>query len=160
MRTTLDGTLDSRLTRLPAHLFDDSLPIHAGVFLVNSVFTLDNLRCSYLHPYIGGGIGGAVLSVSGADSFQQTPPEPDVNHFNSETDASADAFAAQVKAGIDVTLTNHFSLFAEYRYLFIGPTRFNFGSTVYPGHVATSPWSVNVDSMHYNLGTVGIKFNV
>lgn len=160
LRTTLEGTLDSHHTALPEHIFDNSLPINTGVYLINSVFTLNNFNCWQIRPYIGAGIGGAVLSVSNADSLQVNPVEAGVNHFNSERSASDSAFSAQIKAGLSYDLTNYCSLFAEYRFLYLAPTRFDFGSTVYPeiGHVPTAPWGVNVNNIYYNLGSVGIKF--
>lgn len=159
MRTTLDGIFDAPHTALPEHTFNDSFPIHAGVFLINSVFAVDITSCPQVQVYLGGGIGGAVLSVSDADSLQINPAEPNVNHFNTKKSASNDAFAAQLKVGLNYTLTNYISLFAEYRFLYLGPTRYTFGSTVFPGHVPTAPWGVDINSLNYNLGAVGIQFN-
>lgn len=159
LKTTLDGTLDAPHTALPEHTFDVSLPLHAGVFLINSVFSFDNMGWGCFRPYVGGGIGGAVLFASGADATQINPAEPNVNHFNTEKNASENVFAGQAKAGISYALTKNINLFGEYRFLYLGSSRYNFGSTVYAGHVPTAPWNVNADGMQFNLGVLGIEFS-
>ena len=110
-------------------------------------------------PYIGGGIGGARVSVSGANSLQIAPPEPGVNHFNSGTNSSVWTFAAQAKVGVRVALGPHAYVFGEYRYLYVGSNDQIFGNTVYAGHAATTAWTVRFDDASYHLGTVGIGFN-
>lgn len=159
-RNDVKGILDSPHTALPEHTFDNTFPMSTTVFLINSVFSFNAFPCIPLRPYVGAGIGGALLSVSGADSFQLNPVEPNVNHFSTESGASENVFAGQIKAGLTYALTNYCNLFAEYRFLYLGSSKFNFGSTVFPGHVPTAPWNVNIDGMHYNLGAVGIEFNI
>lgn len=158
LHSNLDGHVDSQTSALPEHNFDISLPTQTGVFLINNVYSF-NIPCSQLHPYVGGGVGGALVTVSGSDSTQVSPPEPGVNHFNSRTGASAGAFAAQVKAGLRYTVCNNVDLFAEYRFLYLTPTNYTFGSTEVGGHAPTSPWAVNVDGLRYNLGAIGIEFS-
>lgn len=159
LHTTLDDTLDARHTALPEHGFDDSFPLSSAVFLVNTVFS-SNVFFPQAHLYLGGGIGGAVLSISGAESLQVRPPELGVDHFSAERDAQTSTFAAQLKAGLSYSFTDCFSVFAEYRLLYLGPNHFVFGSTVATGHVPTSPWNINFDGSYYNLGAVGIQFSV
>lgn len=159
-RANLHGTLDAPHTALPEHTFNDSFSTRSGVFLLNNVFTFNNPCWMGFHPYVGVGIGGATLTASGADSLQVSPLEAGVNHFNTETSANDSAFAAQVKVGLSYDITPCVALFAEYRYLYIGPTSYTFGSTVYPNHAPTSPWLVNVDGMNYNLGAVGINVSI
>lgn len=49
------------------------------------------------HPYIGAGIGAAILSISNANSLQTSPPEAGVNHYNSNPNDKVGAFAVQAK---------------------------------------------------------------
>jgi len=143
-------------TRIPEHFFIDSFPINSGVFLANIVLSSQMNR---FHPYLSGGIGASILSISNAVSTQVSPAEPGVNHFNSNPNASNWTFAAQGKAGLLFNVDDHWSIFAEYRYLFLAPTQYLFGSTQYPTHVATTNWTVNFASLNVNMGSAGIAYN-
>lgn len=57
-------------------------------------------------------------------------------------------------------ICQRFHIFAEYRFLFIDKSRFNFGSTVFPGHAATTTWDVDVKDMWYNAFVIGIQFDL
>jgi opacity protein-like surface antigen len=155
---TRSATLQNPTSRLDEHTFDDSFSMSTSVFLLNLVLSLPT---SYpnVTPYIGGGIGGARVALNGANSLQVAPPEGGVNHFNSDTDSSVFTFAAQAKAGVRITLGANTFLFGEYRYLFVGSTEHTFGSTVYPFHAETSPWTVSMDGSSYSLATAGIGIN-
>lgn len=155
---TRSGTANSPTDRLDEHTFDDSFKINNAVFLANMVVSFPT-SWHGLTPYVGGGIGAARVAANGADSLQVAPPEPGVNHFNSDTDSEAWTFAAQIKAGARLPIGSNAYLFGEYRYLYIGATEQTYGSTVYPGHAATSPWTVNFDATSYSLATGGIGIN-
>ncbi|WP_415075215.1 hypothetical protein [Legionella sp.] len=109
---------------------------------------------------MGVGIGSAIVSVSGASAIQLSPPEPGLNHYNSHASNTAFAFAAQPKIGVNFDIGSRASIFAEYRFLYLSSTDYTFGSTVAAGHPATSPWLVNIKSQYYNMGTVGINFDL
>lgn len=158
-QTSFDGTLYNNTTRLPQHDFDVTYPMKRNVFLTNIVLSL-NQPCLLLHPYIGFGVGAAIARISGADSLQVAPPEAGVNHYNANTSDTDTSFAGQFKIGLSYDLTDMINIFAEYRWLYISNTHFTFGSTVYPGHAATSSWEVNLDPQRYNLGSVGIRVNL
>lgn len=145
-------------SRVTNHTFDDSLPMDTGVLLANGVVNFNLPNICRVHPYLGAGFGAARISVRDADSPQVNPPEPNVNHFNSDPDATDTAFAAQAKAGINFDLTNHLKMFVEYRYLYIASTDYTFGSTVYPTHAATTNWNVHVGQQGYNLADVGFQY--
>ncbi|MGV3739777.1 MAG: hypothetical protein ACO1N3_00585 [Gammaproteobacteria bacterium] len=83
-----------------------------------------------------------------------------INHYNSNANSTDTTFAAQAKAGLSFDLTNHISIFGEYRWLYFSNSSYTFGSTVYPTHVATSSWVVNLASQNYNLGAAGIRVSV
>lgn len=157
---TFDTELDNSSIVLTEHNFDDSFPTKTGVVLINGVIQLNCFRMNMLHPYIGIGLGAAILSITDADSLQTRPPEPNVNHFNSNEDSSDWAFAAQAKAGLRFALSEHWQLFAEYRFLYLGNTEFTFGSTAYPTHVPTTSWKVDFNNMYTNAGALGIEYKV
>ncbi len=159
-RHKLRGELINPTDRLPEHDFLDSFHTNVGVFLVNGVFALENCGLGSFSPYIGVGVGAATLSLHKADSLQIDPPEAGINHFNSKRNDSDWAFAAQGKAGIKFNFCDRFNIFAEYRILFIDSSRYNFGSTVYETHAATSTWDVDVRNTWYNAFAIGIQFEL
>ncbi|WP_367607409.1 outer membrane protein [Legionella sp. W05-934-2] len=160
---TIEGhDIDNNTLRIPEHDFLVKYPLKTGVFLVNAVLNSQKPVFGKFRPYAGIGIGSAVLSISGATSIQTRPAEPGINHYNADTDDTAFAFAAQPKVGVRFDLNPHASVFAEYRFLYLSDTHYQFGSTVYAPttHVATAPWLVKIKSQHYNMGSVGIEFDV
>ena len=99
------------------------------------------------------------MSIHGADSTQLAPPEPGINHFNSNPNASCWGFAAQAKVGVRFHLAEQCYVFAEYRYLYVGATTYTFGSTQFPGHPPTTPWTVRFGDVSSHLGVGGIVFS-
>jgi opacity protein-like surface antigen len=144
--------------RLNGHVFADTFPVDSGVFLLNAVLSVQTPSSS-LTPYIGVGMGTANISINGADSPQVIPPEPGVNHFNSNPDADDWGFAALIKFGVRFNLSERWYVFTEYRLLYVGSTEYEFGSTVAPGHVATTPWNVQFGDTIHHLGVAGIGFS-
>lgn len=149
------GTLQNPNLRSVEQTFDDSFSMNTNVFLANAVI---GVRTPYrsITPYIGGGIGAALVSIDGASSIQVNPAELGINHFNSGTDSSAWTFAAQAKAGVRVAVADSAYVFGEYRYLYVGAVDQAFGSTAYPAHAATSAWAVRFGDTSYNLFNVGV----
>lgn len=145
--------------RLDEHDFHVTYPVKTGVFLVNAVLNSNNSVFGRFKPYVGVGIGSAVVSISGANSTQLSPPEFGINHYSADPDDTAVAFAAQPKAGVRFDF-GHASVFAEYRFLYLSETEYTFGSTVALGHAPTSPWQVKIKPQYYNMGTVGIDFDL
>jgi opacity protein-like surface antigen len=152
------------LVPIGAHTFTDSSNLNMGVLLANSIFTFKTPWFKKIFPYVGGGIGGAITSISNANSAQTgtnsvgPAAEPGINHFNSNPNASSSSFATQGKIGIRAELLDHLSLFAEYRYLYIAATNYTFGSTVYSSHVPTTNWNTHYGSMGFNTGIFGIEY--
>jgi opacity protein-like surface antigen len=153
------GRLINPTTRVSEHTFKDSFPIHTGVFLANAVLSFNMPNMSRIHPYIGGGLGAAIISISNAYSAQINPAEPGINHFNSDPNASEWTLAAQSKVGLQLNITDHWRVFGEYRYMHLSPTHYVFGSTQYPTHVATTHWRVNFRSLSSSMGSVGIHYH-
>jgi opacity protein-like surface antigen len=154
---TRNATLENPSTRLPEHTFDNTLPMHSAVILANMVLSFPTAYPG-VTPYVGGGIGGALVSVDGAKSLQTDPSEGDINHFTN-TDSSAWTFAAQLKAGIRFAIGRNAYVFGEYRYLYVGSTDQTFGPTNSPTHASTSAWTVRLDDASYHLATAGIGFD-
>ncbi len=155
---TQHATLQNPSDRLPEHTFDDSFPMNNSVVLANLVFSFPTSYHGVI-PYIGGGIGGARVSIDGANSLQTSPLESGINHFNSGPDSSAWTFAAQAKVGVRLALGSNAYVFGEYRYLYVGSADQIFGPTVYDTHVPTSAWTERFGDTSYNLATAGIGIN-
>lgn len=149
-----------------SHTFTDTFNLDMGVLLANGVFSLKTPWSNKIFPYLGVGIGGAISSLSGANSTQTSNPlnptayEAGINHFNSDTNSTSSAFASQAKAGIRAEIFGNLSAFVEYRFLHVTDTNYTFGSTEYGlEHAKTSPWSVGMGSMNYHSGVAGIQMS-
>lgn len=158
---TINGNdITNETASLPEHDFLVTYPLKTGVFLVNAVLNSSNSVFGNFKPYAGVGIGSALVSTSGATSLQLRPLEPGINHYDGDPNDTAFAFAAQPKVGVRYEFNSHASVFIEYRYLYLSQTNYTFGSTQAHGHVPTSPWLVRIKPQSYNMGTVGIEFDV
>lgn len=161
LSASLEGDdLNNNTTRLANHDFRVRYPMDTGVFLVNAVLNLDKPDFQRIHPYLGFGMGSAVIAVSNANSTQKTPPQPGVNHYNSNPDDTAMALAVQPKLGLQFDWSAQTRLFVEYRFLYLAGTKYRFGSTAYPDHSPTSNWNVNIGSQYYNVATVGLQYDL
>ena len=129
--TMVGAHLDNKTTRLYEHDFRVTYPMNAGVFLVNGLLNGRSASLGRFQPYIGVGAGVAVISISGSNSLQTTPPEVGVNHYNSDTNDTSLAFAAQPKIGVSFNMSQNTNIFVEYRFLYLSVSNYTFGSTVY-----------------------------
>lgn len=145
-------------TRLGEHRFAVTLPMDNWALLANAVVSVQTANPN-IFPYVGVGIGTANVRINNADSLQFAPPEAGVNHFDSDPSSSAWGFAAQAKVGVRLALTERAYVFTEYRFLYVGSTTQTFGSTVAPGHVPTTPWTVHLGDIYHHLGVAGVGFN-
>lgn len=151
------GILSNNTERIPEHTFNVSYPLHRTVFLGNAILNFIHPRF-IMHPYIGLGIGNALVRIAEATGMQSNPIEANVNHYNAKSSDSVSVFAGQLKVGFSYELTSHMAFFADYRRLYLASSDFRFGSTVYPTHVETSHWQVKLSSQKYNLANIGLKF--
>lgn len=157
-RNTLEGhDINNNTLRLAEHNFAVSYPMSVGVGLINAVAYFQNNNFMQLHPYVGGGIGAGVVSIKNAISTQTEPFEAGINHYNADPSDSDTAFVSQLKVGLSYNWTPHWSIFGEYRYIYVASTDFTLGSTDYVTHPVTSNWNVNLGSQSYNMGVGGIR---
>lgn len=158
-KSTFSATLNNINDRLAEQSFAVQYPMDRDIFIANAVLNFNKPHL-LVQPYIGFGIGTAVVKISNANSEQMNPPEAGVNHYNANNSDSTSAFAGQVKLGLNYNLNSYISFFAEYRWLYIARTEFTFGSTVFPAHAATSSWLVKLNAQKYNLGDIGVRINL
>lgn len=156
----LEGRAANNTNRSDERNFLVKYPLNTGVFLFNGVLNLNKSVWGKFTPYVGVGVGSAVMSISNAKSTQLTPAEPGINHYDGDSDASTVTFATQAKAGLRLNLNRQLRLFGEYRFLYLTESDYTFGgSSVVNGHPETSPWQVKVNPQQYHIGTVGVEFN-
>jgi opacity protein-like surface antigen len=157
-KRSFDGILSNNSLRLTEHDFNVLYPMKRTAFLANAILSF-NHPCFLIHPYIGFGIGSALIRISNANAAQVNPPEADVNHYNSNSSDATSIFAGQIKLGLSYDIKDCVSIFADYRWLYLANSDFVFGPTVYPAHVETSSWQVKLEDQRYSLVNVGIRLN-
>lgn len=156
---TFSGNLVNNSVRLAERDFAVAYPVSRNIFLANIVVNFNN-PCLMIHPYVGLGIGNAIMKVSGATAMQVNPVEANINHYNTNPSDSNSVFAGQIKLGLSYDINQYVSVFAEYRSLYTASTHFVFGSTVSEGHAETSSWQVSMGAQRYNLGDIGLRVNL
>ncbi len=90
--------------------------------MANAFFDLHNL--SPITPYLGGGIGFAVLHMDNVTAFDSRPPPGRVDLY---PDADDTVFAWQLGAGLEFALTPFMSVDVGYRYFETDKATFNSG---------------------------------
>ena len=50
-------------------------------------------------------------------------------------------------------------MFVEYHLLYITSSDYRVGSTVYPGHNATTNWLVDMGGHYYDIGALGLQYS-
>lgn len=134
-----------------------SLPVDVGAVLVNAVFNLRTPYSEAVTPYAGLGAGYGAVFINGSNSTN--PAEPGINHFNSEPDASSGGLALQLKLGMRAEVAGNWSIFTEFRHVYIAPTSYTFGETDYPGaHLPTTRWDVDLGQQNYTLWVSGVSY--
>lgn len=152
--------INSETTRIDEHQFLLTYPTKTSVFLTNFVLNFNLANQSKYHPYIGIGIGTAIHSITNAVSEQTAPAEPGVNHYNGGPSDTKATFAAQTKLGFNYQLKDKLKMFVEYKLLYVTNNSFKFGSTVYPGHNATSTWLVDLGAHYNNMASIGLNYTL
>lgn len=157
-RRSVNGEFIHNTPRIDEHDFLVSFPTRRTMLLANAILNFNN-HCLSIHPYIGFGIGNAMVRISGADATQIEPAEAGVNHYNTNTSDTNATFAGQFKLGFSYDINKYLSFFADYRWLYLANSHFLFGSTAAPNHAPTSSWQVKLDAQQFHLGNIGLRFN-
>lgn len=158
-KSTFEISAQNSGTRMLDRDWQVSYPTNMAVLLTNAVLGLDYRQLGKFRPYVGIGLGSALVSISSATANVTSPAE-DLNHFGASSNDSSVTFAAQTKIGLQYNFTDYLGVFIEYRWLYVGSTSFEFGSTTSPEHATTSSWTVKMDPHYYNIGTLGLQFSI
>lgn len=112
----------------------------AAVFMVNGI---GRMEYSILRPYIGLGIGMAVITADSTIRLNQPPAAP-----QSFSDDDIDVvLAAQGLAGLEFKLAERWGLFTEYRHLVFFDSEFTQGG-----------YTVSWDNIQQGIVTGGVKY--
>jgi opacity protein-like surface antigen len=130
-------------TRVMGTVVDDT-ELKSGTMLLNGYYDIGTYRG--FTPYVGGGLGMALLSVNRHTATQEqfcsydpatpTPPVacPPANYQSGSHSAASGkttmlAFAAMATAGVSYSLTQNTAIDMNYRYLFINGTDVTAGNS-------------------------------
>ncbi|CAB4243022.1 conserved protein of unknown function [Methylacidimicrobium sp. AP8] len=144
-QATERGTLTGGVAGTPAiapYQFGSNL--NMGVFLVDGVAKF--VTPIGLVPYIGGGIGGAYLASSGTSFTGPT------GNLLTTGGYEQGAFAGQGLVGLQYNISEHWSIFAEYKILYIKETQFSYLMTSGNTMLIKYP-------EYYNIAIAGLRFN-
>ena len=138
------GTKTSNSTSFEGENLSYKGTMDDAAFMVNGLVRLKT--GTLFTPYVGAGIGFEYLNMSkvtlssGPESF----PLSDSNDV---------CFAMQAIAGFDIALTQHWTLFTEYKYITAFNPNFDGGS------VTGENFTYNADYIGQHLVTAGVKYN-
>lgn len=113
----------------------------SAIFSINGLMKFE---IGHFRPYIGFGVGGAYLSASNASLTIDT-----VGTLNGGN-ANDFVFAAQAIGGLEVTLTNNWALFAEYKFLYLHEPSFDYGGA--------TPYEENYDYIGHQIVSAGLRY--
>ncbi len=138
---------------------NSSASVDSGAFFANGVL---NLKTPWhVAPYIGAGIGAEYLSISDKTLSTHIGTNPNGNGgfavptISSSYSDDAFAFAVQAIAGINYDLTEHWTLFTEYKFVAAIDPSFTYHSVYTSG----DSLKYNPDFIGQHLITAGIKYN-
>ncbi|WP_142524243.1 outer membrane protein, partial [Methylacidimicrobium cyclopophantes] len=144
-QATESGSLSGGVSGVPGvSTYQFGSNLNMGVFLVDGVAKF--VTPIGLVPYLGGGIGGAYLASSGTSFLA-----PSGADLLSSGSYSQGAFAGQGLVGLQYNLSEHWSIFAEYKILYIKETQFSYGMTTGNTMLIKYP-------EYYNIAIAGIRF--
>jgi opacity protein-like surface antigen len=157
---TQRDNLNNNKNKSADYSFKATYPLHNGVFLANAILNINPLDKLKFHPYLGAGVGAALVATSGAESIQTAPEKSSLNYYGSKSNSSDWAFATQAKLGLSLDFTSSSSIFAEYRFLYLAPSQYTLGSTKNQSNIASSSWDIHMGGLYSNMGTLGVRYDL
>ena len=150
------------------HQFSNTMKMNSWNAAVN--FTLSYDLSSKISINGALGFGFAAVSLKDAESLQASPASANssyemsggspVNHFNSQTDASANLMISKFRVGAKIKLSKKIALQFDASGVTQGKGDFNFGSTKYIDHAPTDNWKYSINGgTSYQL-TTGLCINL
>jgi len=153
------------------HKFENTMTKNSWNAAANLVLSYDFSRNVSVNG--GLGIGFSAVTLKDATSFQSSPAPADpgyettkdngggiVNHFNSQSTASNSLIFSQFRLGTKVQLVKNVALRIDARGMYMGESKYVFGSTIYSDHAPTNNWTYTIDpNLTYTI-TLGLCVNL
>ena len=164
---------DSVLALIKEH-YDAGHHKFSNTMTMNSWNAAANLTLSYNFSSkisINGalGVGFTAAKLKNAESLQSSPAPVDpgyettidnggiiVNHFNTQPNASNNLMFSQFRLGTKIQLVKNLALRIDARGMYMGESKFIFGSTKYTDHAPTDNWTYIIDKSVIYMITAGL----
>lgn len=164
---------DSVLALIKEH-YDAGHHKFSNTMTMNSWNAAANLTLSYDFSSkisINGalGVGFTAATLKKAESLQSSPAPVDpgyettidnggiiVNHFNTQPNASNNLMFSQFRLGTKIQLVKNLALRIDARGMYMGESKFIFGSTKYTDHAPTDNWTYMIDKSVTYMITAGL----
>ena len=164
---------DSVLALIKEH-YDAGHHKFSNTMTMNSWNAAANLTLSYDFSSkisINGalGVGFTAATLKKAESLQSSPAPVDpgyettidnggiiVNHFNTQPNASNNLMFSQFRLGTKIQLVKNLTLRIDARGMYMGESKFIFGSTKYTDHAPTDNWTYMIDKSVTYMITTGL----
>ena len=164
---------DSVLALIKEH-YDAGHHKFSNTMTMNSWNAAANLTLSYNFSSkisINGalGVGFTAAKLKNAESLQSSPAPVDpgyettidnggiiVNHFNTQPNASNNLMFSQFRLGTKIQLVKNIALRIDARGMYMGESKFIFGSTKYTDHAPTDNWTYIIDKSVIYMITAGL----
>ena len=127
----------------------DGFQYHAGFLFANVVSVFRFSTLGNIEPYLGFGLGSAFDQLTAATS---TESQRD-NYFLPQNNAFNAVFAAQIKSGLRLAVSENINIFAEYRYIYSSTSNYRMGS-----RLLDAQWNLDFGTMHLNAGVLGVGY--
>ncbi len=128
---------------------NDGFQYHAGFLFANVVSVFRFSTLGNIEPYLGFGLGGAFDQLTAATSSESQRE----NYFLPQNNAFNAVFAAQIKSGLRLAVSENINIFAEYRYIYSSTSNYRMGSKL-----EDAQWNLDFGTMHINAGVVGVGY--
>ncbi|MBM3918617.1 MAG: hypothetical protein FJ344_03815 [Sphingomonadales bacterium] len=153
------------------HKFENTMTMNSWNAAANLVLSYDfstkfSVNC-------GLGIGFSAVTLKEAKSLQSSPAPADpgyettkdngggiVNHFNSQSNASNSLMFSQFRLGTKVQLVKNIALKIDARTMYMGESKYVFGSTKYSDHAPTDNWTYTINPNLIHTITLGLCVNL
>lgn len=164
---------DSVLALIKEH-YDAGHHKFSNTMTMNSWNAAANLTLSYNFSSkisINGalGVGFTAAKLKNAESLQSSPAPVDpgyettidnggiiVNHFNTQPNASNNLMFSQFRLGTKIQMVKNIALRIDARGMYMGESKFIFGSTKYTDHAPTDNWTYIIDKSVIYMITAGL----
>ncbi len=149
------------------HTFSNTMTMNSWNAAVNLTLSYDFSSKISVNGALGAGF--TAVTLKNGESLQSSPAPADpgfevtadngggvVNHFNSQPNASNNLMFGQFHLGTKIQLVKNLALRIDARGMYMGESKFIFGSTKYTDHAPTDNWTYMIDKSVTYMITAGL----